>query len=136
MQDTAISERLLNAACLGAHLLQVISIDDDIEATKLSQPELVLIHTSIADLLPGAWAVGFAGSLNSRLELVQPHQAAGQTAIVGNVGKQDPGCLIQPLVKDPVSNTLQCMRSYYSTVGMGLTLQDITCLFKQAAVDS
>ena len=96
--------------CL-SHLLQVISINDDVQSTELGQSEFILIHTGVADFLPGAGAVGLAGSLHSRLELVQPHQAAGQAAIVGNVGKQDPGCLIQTLVKDPVTDTLHSIKT-------------------------
>lgn len=91
--------------CL-SHLLQVISVNDDVETTKLGQSELILIHTGVADLLPGAGAVGLASSFHSRLELVKAHQTTSQAAIVGDVGKQDPGCLIQTLIKDPVTNAL------------------------------
>ena len=95
-----------------AYLLQVISVDDDVETTKLSQAELVLIHTGVADLLPCAGAVGLAGSLHSGLELVQPHQAACKAPIVGDVRKQDASCLIQALIKDAVTNTLQADGHY------------------------
>lgn len=116
-----------------AYLLKVVSVDDDIETTQLSQSELVLIHTGIADLLPGPWAVGLAGSLHSRLELVQSDQTAGQASIVGNVGKQDASCLIETLIKDPVSNALQdtrhsqdCTREYLAMLqAMGIQFQGI-----------
>lgn len=95
-----------SAKTAGTHLLKVISIDDDVETTELSQPELILLHTGIADFLPGARAVGLASSLHSRLELMQPYQTAGQAAIVGDVSKEDAGCLVEPLIKEAVSNRL------------------------------
>lgn len=102
---------------LCAYLLQVISVDDDVQATQLGQAELILIHTGVADLLPGAGAVGLAGSLHSGLELVQAHQAACQSPVVGDVGKQDTGCLIQALIEDPVTNTLQEGRNVSGMLG-------------------
>ena len=61
-------------------------------------------------LLPGPGTVGLARRLHGRLEEVQPHQGAGQAAIVGDVGKDDPGCLVQRLIKEAVAHRLQAER--------------------------
>ena len=114
--------------CL-SHLFQVISVDDDVQSTKLGQPELILIHTGVADFLPGAGAVCLAGRLHSWLELVQPHQAAGQAAIVGNVGKQDAGCLIQTLIKDPVTYTLHSIKGTVNVAEANLLVEVLCCPF-------
>lgn len=72
------------------------------------------VHSSFfqgcTHLLPGPGTVGLARRLHGRLEEVQPHQGAGQAPVVGDVGKNDPGCLIQRLIKEAVANRLQAER--------------------------
>jgi len=58
----------MDAPCtLSAHLVQVVRVDDDVQARQLRQAELMRVHARKHDLLPAARAVGLARSVHSSL---------------------------------------------------------------------
>merc|ERR1712064_45276 len=88
----------------GDQLLQLISMNNNVQSTHLCQSELLIFNTSETNLLPGSGAVGLPGSINSSLILLQMNQGDGQLGVVADVVVQKLGSFIHATVETSVSN--------------------------------
>mmetsp|Transcript_102832 Transcript_102832/g.290759 ORF Transcript_102832/g.290759 Transcript_102832/m.290759 type:complete len:976 (+) Transcript_102832:1169-4096(+) len=91
---------------LGDQLLQVICVHNDVHARNLRATELLRLHASHVDLLPGLGVVGLPGGLHGRGVLAELHVAGGQPGIVRDRLVEDLGRLVRPLVVQAVTDAL------------------------------
>lgn len=89
---------------VGNNILQMIRMHNNVWTSNTSQSELLSLHTSEGDLLPGLWSVSLLGSLEGSLELSQMDQARGQLGVVSETFEQDLSSLVVLLLEASVTN--------------------------------
>lgn len=89
-----------------AHLIEIISRGDDVEAAELRKLELADLDAREADLLPGRRGVGLACGVDGLVEARKVHQARREAAKVLDVQVQDAGGLVARLLVAPVAALL------------------------------
>lgn len=85
-------------------LLQLVSVNHDVETAHLGKSELLSIHAGKAHLFPGAGAVGLTGAVHSSLVLPEVHQSGSQATKVGDVVVEQLGRVVHFLVIAAVTN--------------------------------
>lgn len=83
---------------------QLVSMNDDVKSTHLSQTELSVLNTSEANLFPCLGAVGLSGSIDSSLVLSQTDEGDRELGEVGNVVEEDLGGFEHSIVETTVSD--------------------------------
>ncbi|KAF3851321.1 hypothetical protein F7725_013093, partial [Dissostichus mawsoni] len=99
-------------------VLQLVSVDHNVEAADLCQPELLAIHTRKTHLylLPCPCAVGLPAAVHSRLVLPEVDERRCEASEVGNIVVQELGCVIHALIITSITHLVSYLL-YVSIVG-------------------
>ena len=74
-------------------------MDNQVQATDLSQTEFLLVNTSSVDLLPNLSIAGLSSSIDRGLILPEVDQGSRQSRPVGNAREQDLGGIVQSILE-------------------------------------